>query len=151
MAEPTTEPSAVDVVRALWARMEARDWPSVRALLGDGLVVELPATGERFRSADAYVTFNARYPDGWTLQVQRVVAAGPSTDLDGEAADLVVSEVQVPQADVGVFAVVQLAWVRGGRVVSAREFWITCGGEEAPAWRANLVERYDGRLAAGGA
>jgi hypothetical protein len=46
-----------------------------------------------------------------------------------------------------VFAVAQFAWVRDARVVAAREFWVTCAGEEPPSWRANLTERYDGRLA----
>jgi hypothetical protein len=42
-------------VRALWNFIEARDWPGARALLADDLIVELPATGERFTSADAFV------------------------------------------------------------------------------------------------
>jgi ketosteroid isomerase-like protein len=132
----------------VWDRFEARDWKAARAVMAADLVVELPATGERFLTADAYIAFNAEYPEGWTLQVQRVAAAGASTGLDGKGAELVVSEVQVPHEGVGLFAVVQLAWVRDGLVVSAREFWVTCG-EEAPAWRASLVERYDGSLTGG--
>jgi ketosteroid isomerase-like protein len=132
-------------VSTIWDCFEARNWAAARALMADDLVVELPATGERFRSADAYVAFNAEYPEGWTLQVHRVVSAGRSAALDGGEAELVVSEVQVPHDGVGLFAVAQLAWVRDGLLVSAREFWVTCG-EDAPAWRAALVERYDGRL-----
>lgn len=134
-------------MRTIWDRFEARDWASARALMADDLVVELPATGERFRTADAYIAFNAEYPEGWTLDVHRVVSAGTSTALDGSEAELVVSEVQVPHDGAGLFAVAQLAWVRDGVLVSAREFWVTCG-EDAPAWRAALVERYDGRLTA---
>jgi ketosteroid isomerase-like protein len=137
---------AVDTVRALWDRIEARDWARARTLLADNLIVELPATGERFTSADAFVAFNATYPEGWTIQVQRVVCGGPSTAPGDDAADLVISEVQVPQESVGVFAVAQFAWVRDARVVAAREFWVTCGAEEPPSWRAPLTERYDGTL-----
>jgi ketosteroid isomerase-like protein len=138
---------AADTVRALWDLFEARDWPGVRALLSDDLVVELPATGERFTSADAFVAFNATYSEGWSIQVQRVVCGGASTAPSGHAADLVISEVQVPQEGVAVFAVAQFAWVRDARIVAAREFWVTCGAEEPPSWRAHLAERYDGRLA----
>jgi ketosteroid isomerase-like protein len=138
---------AVDTVLALWNLFEARDWPGVRALLSDDLVVELPATGERFTGADDFVAFNATYPEGWTIQVQRVVCGGASTAPNGGVAELVISEVQVPQDGVGVFAVAQFAWVRDARIVAAREFWVTCGAEEPPSWRAHLAERYDGRLA----
>lgn len=134
------------IVRRFWERMQARDWTGVRELLAEDLVVELPATGERFTNADAFVEFNATYPDGWTIQVQRVVCGGPSPAPDGDPAELVVSEVQVPQEGVGVFAVAQFAWVRGTRIVAARELWVTCAGEEPPAWRAHLVQRYDGLL-----
>lgn len=138
---------AVDTVRALWDLIEARDWPGVRALLSDDLVIEMPATGERFVSADAFVTFNATYPEGWTIQVQRVVCGGPATTPTGAVADLVISELQVPQEGVGLFAAAQFAWVCDARIVAAREFWVTCAGEEPPLWRAHLTERYDGRLA----
>ena len=137
---------AADTVTALWDLFEARDWLGARALLSDDLVVEMPATGERYTSADAFVTFNATFPEGWTIQIQRVVCAGPSPAPGGDLAELVVSEVQVPQEGVGVFAVAQLAWVRDATIVAAREFWVTCGGQEPPSWRAHLTERYDGRL-----
>jgi ketosteroid isomerase-like protein len=147
MSTPHRSCPAVDTVRALWDLFEARDWTRARALLSDDLVVELPATGERFTSADAFVAFNATYPEGWKIQVQRVVCGGPSTAPGGDVADLVISEVQVPQESVGLFAVAQFAWVRDTRIAAAREFWVTCGGEEPPSWRAHLAERYDGRLA----
>ena len=145
---PTPHPNcpAVDTVRALWDLLEARDWSGTRALLSDDLVVELPATGERFTSADAFVAFNSTYPEGWTIQVQQVLCGGPSTTPSGNPADLVISEVQVPQKGVGLFAVAQLAWVSDAQIVAAREYWVTCSGEEPPSWRAHLTERYDGRL-----
>lgn len=127
-----------------------RDWAKVRALLSADLVVELPATGERFTTAAAFLEFNATYPDGWRIQVQRVLCGGPSTAPNGEPADLVVSEIQVPHEGVGVFAVAQFAWVVGTRIVAARELWVTCAGEQPPHWRAHLVERYDGLLSGHG-
>jgi hypothetical protein len=101
MSTPHRDCQAVDTVLALWNLFEARDWPGARALLADDVVVEWPATGERFTSADAFVAVNATYPEGWTIQVQRVVCGGASTALSG-GADLVISEVQVPQEGVGV-------------------------------------------------
>jgi hypothetical protein len=93
------------------------------------------------------VAFNAAYPEGWTIQVQRVVCGGRSTAPSGDVAELVISEVQVPQESAGLFGVAQFAWVCAARIVAAREFWVTCGGEVRPSWRAHLTERYDGRLA----
>jgi len=128
---------ADEVVRTYWARMQARDWDGVRALLEPGAVVEWPATGERFDGADAVVAVNREYPEGWSIHVVRVVA-GP----DGTT---VVSEVEVPQEGVGTFAVASFWHVRGGRIASGREYWVQCGGEEPPTWRRTYATRYTGR------
>lgn len=85
-----------DVVAAMWQAMQDRHWAAVRAVLADDLVVEWPASGERIVGAERVAGFNAAYPEGWTIDVPRLVEDG----------DVVVSEVGVPHVDVGVFGTV---------------------------------------------
>lgn len=129
---------ADEVVRSFWARVQARDWAGVHAVLAPDVVLEWPASGERFHGADAVVTINREYPEGWSIDVIRVVA-----DPDGET---VVSEVEVPQDGVGSFAAASFWQVRDGVITAGREYWVACAGEEPPPWRAPYATRYTGRL-----
>src|SRR6266704_313218 len=110
------EPS--EVVRALWNRIQARDWTGVADLVAENAVIEWPVSSERIAGRANYVAVNREYPEGWSINVLRIVAEG----------DQVVSEVEVPHADLGAF-----------RVVS---YWTSPGADSIPAWRAHLVERY---------
>ena len=120
-----------EVVRQLWARMEARDWGGVGDVLADEIVVEWPVSGERIVGRENYLRINAEYPEGWSIRVLRVVAAG----------DQVVSEVEVPHATMGVHRVASFWTVRDGRIIAGREYWSELGSDPAPEWRAELVER----------
>jgi ketosteroid isomerase-like protein len=131
--------TAAEVAASYWDRVQARDWPAVRALLAPEVVLEWPASGERFRGPEALVAVNSEYPEGWSIEVVRAVP-GP----DGGTA---VTEVVVPHEGVGVFAVASFWTVRHGLVVALREYWVECGGEEPPSWRSGWAERYDGRPA----
>lgn len=104
---------ADEVVALFWERIQARDWAGVHALLAPGVVLEYPATGERFEGADAVVAINREYPEGWSIHVHRVVI-GP----DG---DSVVSEVEVTQDGVGTFAAASFWQVRDGVITAGRE------------------------------
>ena len=129
--------TAEQVVRSLWERIQARDWAGMKALLAPEIVLEWPATGERFEGPDAIVAVNEEYPEGWSIDVVRVMP-GP----DGET---VVSEVEVPHADLGTFAVASFWRVRDGRVTAGREYWVQCGAERPPPWRDAYASRYSGR------
>jgi ketosteroid isomerase-like protein len=109
----------------VWARMQARDWAGVGALLDPDVRVEWPVTGEVFRGRDAVVGVNAEYPEGWEIRVLRVLDGG-----DGTA----VSEVAVPQDGVEHRAV-SFWTLRDGLVTGAVEYWSVAGGETPPAWR----------------
>jgi hypothetical protein len=76
---------------------------------------------------------NSTYPEGWAIQVRRIVAEGPT----------VVSEVLVPFHDGELFAVTSWWEVTGGLVRRGREFWLTVGGESPPAWRAAFSTPYE--------
>ncbi|GAB3122543.1 hypothetical protein GCM10027160_41570 [Streptomyces calidiresistens] len=117
-----------ECVVELWRRMEARDWSGLGALIAPDAVIDWPATGERIVGRSAFVAVNREYPEGWSIRVLDVLA-----EPGGER---VVSEVEVPQEGVGVFRVASFWTVRGGLVVAGTEYWVTVGGDAAPAWRA---------------
>ncbi|MDI9883448.1 nuclear transport factor 2 family protein [Streptomyces sp. HNM0645] len=123
------EPSKV--VHGLWERMQARDWAGVGELLAPDVVVEWPVSGERIVGRENYVRVNAEYPEGWSIRVLRIVAAG------GE----VVSEVEVPHRTTGVHRVASFWTVHSGRIVAGREYWSELGSDPSPEWRSGLVER----------
>lgn len=118
------------MVRALWDRMQARDWTGVGELLADDVVVEWPASAERIVGRDNYVKINAEYPEGWSIRVLRVVASG----------DTVVSEVEVPHEGMGVHRVASFWTVRDGRIADGREYWTALGQDPSPQWRAAWVQ-----------
>jgi ketosteroid isomerase-like protein len=124
------EPTAAETVRALWDRMEARDWAGIGELLAEDAVVEWPVSGERIVGRANYLAVNAEYPEGWSIRVLRIVADG----------DTVVSEVEVPHRTMGVHRVTSLWTVRDGRIVAGREYWTRPAADPAPGWRARWVE-----------
>ncbi|MEU8296269.1 nuclear transport factor 2 family protein [Micromonospora sp. NPDC048909] len=119
------------IVQELWDRMQARDWGRLGELLADDLVVEWPVSGERIVGPASYVAVNAEYPEGWSIDVLRIVAEG----------EVVVSEVEVPHETMGVFRVASFWTVRDGKVVAGREYWTSLGADPSPQWRAAYVQR----------
>ncbi|WP_308401175.1 nuclear transport factor 2 family protein [Streptomyces sp. AC512_CC834] len=132
------EPAAI--VREFWARMQARDWKGLGALLAEDLVVEWPASAERIVGRADFVSVNAEYPEGWSIHVIRIVADGGDGDGDGDGdGETVVSEVEVPHDTMGVHRVVSLWTVRDGRITGGREYWTELGSDPSPEWRAAFV------------
>ena len=113
-----------EVVREIWARIDARDWDGFAALLAEDVTLDYPHSGERFTGRANLVAINAEFPTGWSIYVLRILAAG----------NTVVSEVSVPMDGVESRAVT--IWtVRDGLVAEATEYWVTAGGDDAPEWR----------------
>jgi ketosteroid isomerase-like protein len=121
-----------EVVRALWNRILDRDWNGVGELVAEDAVIEWPASRERITGRDNFVAVNREYPEGWSIHVLRIVADD----------DQVVSEVEVPHTELGIFRVASFWTVLGNRIVRGTEYWTTLGADEAPQWRARYVERY---------
>lgn len=122
---------AAEIVAELWRRIQARDWSSVRELLADDLVVEWPYEHIRLVGADNFVEFNRSYPEGWSIEVLRIVA-------DGSTA---VSEVRVPHPTVGPHYALSFFETDGGRIVRGREYWIEESYAEPTGDRARWFER----------
>lgn len=123
-----SDPSVV--VAALWSRIEARDWPGVGELVAEDAVIDWPVSAERIAGRANFVAVNSQYPEGWSIRVLRIVAAG----------DQVVSEVEVPHAELGLFRAASFWTVRDGRIVAGTEYWTSPGSDPRPAWRAGLTE-----------
>jgi hypothetical protein len=111
------------LVRTLWAHVQARDWPALRALLADSATMHWPCSGERFLDADAIVRVNAIYPEGWALQVVDVAALA-----DGR----VHSVVEVTHGAERFFGTSRFRF-HAGRVAEVDEYWASAG--PPPAWR----------------
>lgn len=118
-------PTPVETVNLLWAQIQARDWAALREVLADDLVVDWPASAERFRGADNFVAIQREYPEGWSIRVLRVQDTG----------DGVVSEVEVPFAGGDTYRAVTFWTVQAGKITGAVEYWITLGAEQPPLWR----------------
>ena len=116
--------SPLHVVRALWQHFQSRDWAAARALLHDDATIDWPASGERLVGADAFISANARYPEGWTIHLLQLCAL-----QDGR----VMSAVRVDHAPAS-FLAQSVFRLRNGRIRSGEELWATC--EEPPAWRS---------------
>ena len=121
---------AAKLVEQLWSRMQARDWPGVGELLAEEFVLEWPQDLVRLRGRDEFVEFNRSYPEGWSIEVLRIVAQG----------NTVVSEVRVPHPTVGPHYALSFYEVDGDRIASCREYWVIETYEEPTAERARWFE-----------
>lgn len=119
-----------EVVAQLWSRVQARDWAGVRNLLAEDFVLDWPHDLVRLRGRANFVEFNRRYPEGWSIEVLRIVAQG----------NTVVSEVRVPHPTVGPYYALSFYEVDRGRIASCREYWVIEAYEEPVAERARWFE-----------
>ncbi|MHA7281470.1 nuclear transport factor 2 family protein [Arthrobacter sp. TMS2-4] len=116
---------STEVVRRYWSSVWSRNWTAVGQTLAEDVTVFWPVTREIIRGRDNVVAVNSEHPNGWSIDVLEVYDAG----------DVVVSEVQVPQEDVGIFRVVSIWTVSDGLITSGREYWTLYGGEQGADWR----------------
>ena len=119
-----------EVVAELWRRIQARDWDGVGELIAPDLLLEWPNAQIRMRGRTNFVEFNRTYPEGWSIEVLRIVEEGP----------IVVSEVRVPHPTVGRFYVAAFYEVEDGQVARGREYWVEERYEEPAPERAHLFE-----------
>ena len=122
------EPS--EVVAQLWGRIQARDWDGVGELLADDFVLDWPPELVRIRGRKNYVEFNRSYPEGWSIEVLRIVADGST----------VVSEVRVPHDTLGPFFALSFFEVEDDQITSGREYWAKESYEEPAPDRARWFE-----------
>ncbi|EDP66738.1 hypothetical protein BAL199_16793 [alpha proteobacterium BAL199] len=105
-----------DPVRALWERMNARDWDGIQRLLDGGFQAVWPQTGERIPTPTAYVGLNRTYPGVWRCTVLAV-------DATAEGA---VARVRISDGTLSLFAI-GFYRVMGGRILAAEEYFGDAG------------------------
>ena len=114
---------SAEIVRALFERMQARDWAGAREVMAVDAVITYSATGEVF-SGTSFMAMNEAYPEGWTIEIIDIVAAD----------DRVAAQIRVPNGG-------QIDWLSGfytvcdGVIVEGHEHWVTEHAEPAPDWR----------------
>ena len=111
MISDPTEPA-----RALWERMNARDWDGLFRLLDGGFSATWPQTRERIPTPDAYVGINRTYPGDWRIAVQTV-------DATAEGA-VVRAEITNGEEEICVIGFYR---IMGNRILSAEEYFADCG------------------------
>jgi len=119
-----------DIVDQFWRRIQARDWDAVGELLADEFVLEWPNARVCIRGRTNFVEFNRSYPEGWSIEVLRIVAEGNTA----------VSEVRVPHPTVGPHYALSFLEVEGGRLTRGREYWIEERYEEPIGERTRWFE-----------
>lgn len=121
---------SADVVAELWRRIQARDWDAVGALLAEDFVLEWPNARIRIRGRTNFVGFNRSYPEGWSIEVIRIVGTG----------SIGVSEVRVPHPTVGPYYALSFFEIVDGRLARGREYWVEERYEEVAPDRAHWFE-----------
>ena len=110
------------LVRGLYERYQARDWPGAGQLLHHDAELDMPATAEHLAGRDQVIALQWNYPEPWgDLGVLRVLATGDSA----------VAELQVVAPD-AEFRCAAFWVVQDGLLHRGVEYWVTVGGEEPP-------------------
>jgi ketosteroid isomerase-like protein len=119
------------ILENFWEMMKTNDFYAVSALLHDDYVLEWPQSGERIRGRENFAEINTYYPaEGkWQFKLNQILAEG----------DLVVTDVTVTDGS-RTDRALTFSTIRDGKIWRQVEFWPE--PSEAPAWRAQWVERF---------
>jgi len=116
---------SMDLVRAYWDLVAAREWEALRAIVAPDVVIEWPASNERLAGVEDLIAANRGAPDGWTAKVRSVVGSGENVASDVEEF-----------LDSGESFRVATFWtVRNQRIVRGTEYRTAVGQSHTPAWR----------------
>lgn len=120
-----------DLVLQFWNAMGENDFFAASQLLHDDYILEWPQSRERIRGRDNFARLNTAYPsDGkWTFSIIEIVREG----------GIVVTDVLVSDGTRNDRAIT-FSTIRDGRIWKQVEYWPE--SFEAPAWRAEWVERF---------
>ena len=118
------------ILENFWETMKTNDFYAVAQLLHDDYVLEWPQSGERIRGRDNFAALNKAYPaEGkWQFTINSIVAEN----------EFVVTDVSVTDGKQTGRALT-FSTVHEGKIWKQVEFWPD--SFEAPAWRAQWVER----------
>jgi hypothetical protein len=121
---------AGELVAELWGRTQAREWDRIGELLSDDFVLEWPDARVRIRGRANFIEFNRAYPEGWSIEILRIVSNGRTA----------VSEVHVPHPTVGPHFAISFFEADGGQLKRGREYWLEERYQEPSPGRARWFE-----------
>ncbi|GAC1513497.1 MAG: nuclear transport factor 2 family protein [Candidatus Dormibacteraceae bacterium] len=116
------------IVEQLWAAVEAQDWDAHDRLIDDGYVQEWPQSGERIRGKANSRAIKDNYPTGRSPKLRRIMGAG----------DVWIMETTIDYGS-EVAQGVHVIELKDGKIVRETDYFSQ--PFEAPAWRAQWVER----------
>ena len=119
----TATTTSADVLRGVWAAIDARDWDDLTARLHPSFRAEYVHTGETF-DRESFVAINRDYPGAWRATVEELLADGA----------LAVTRTRVHN-DEATFFVASFGEVRDGLVASMVEVWAEAGATPSPETR----------------
>ena len=122
-----------EIIEQFWLRMESNDFYAASELLHDDFTLDWPQSGERIRGKENFAAINTAYPaEGkWHFTINRLLVEG----------DAVVTDISVTDGK-RHDRVITFSTIRDGKIWKQVEFWPE--SFEAPAWRAQWVERMNG-------
>ena len=115
-------------VEQFWSAVKVKDWDAHDRLIDDGYVQEWPQSGERIRGRANARAIKDNYPTGRTPTLRRIVGAG----------DVWIIETTIDYGSETAQGVHVLE-LRDGRILKETDYFSQ--PFEAPAWRAQWVER----------
>lgn len=122
-----------EIIEQFWLRMESNDFYAASELLHDDFTLDWPQSGERIRGKENFAAINTAYPaEGkWHFTINHLLVEG----------DAVVTDISVTDGK-RHDRVITFSTIRDGKIWKQVEFWPE--SFEAPAWRAQWVERMNG-------
>jgi SnoaL-like protein len=115
----------MNAVERLWRAITHQDWKAVAAQLQPHLVVELPATGERFVGPDAYVMSHRLRPEEFTVALVQTISGEERV-----AVHAVITTETTTEHVVGFYD------LHEARIAHAVELWTVAGATAPPRWRS---------------
>ena len=121
---------AEELADRYWDALNNQDYGALKELYNEDAVQEWPQSGERIVGRDNIIAVNENYPGMPHATQRRTIAAG----------DLLIAEVTLNYpGDVGTYHSISILELEGGKVSKETDYF---GAPfEAPAWRAQWVER----------
>ena len=144
-------PSNREIVEEFVRAVEAKDIDAQCALLADDFVDEMPQSGERTRGRENYRGIFENYPGGigtTSAEGRRIIGsedrwvmtpAFNTLRIEGSG-DTYVYVGTVRYSDGRTWQIIALAQLRDGKIARTTTWY--AAPFEAPAWRAEFVERF---------
>jgi len=123
-----SEPDNRRIVEQFWAAVNAKDWDAHDRLVDDDYVQEWPQSGERIRGKANSRAIKDNYPTGRTPTLRRITGA----------ADVWIIETTIDYGS-EVAQGIHVLELKQGKVRRETDYFSQ--PFEAPAWRAQWVER----------